>query len=778
MTLDTVHPPAGAGGSPERPAATSVTAGAATPVGPQPGRSGSPGSPGSPEPLGALGPLEAAGFDLQRRLALRAARAGLPAPAVAVLGAYDVLRPESPDRARHRAAAVVHLTPDAVLVGPWGPGSYAATAPAPAPADGGPADDAEARGVDPTAAGDPAGDPVAGHAAGHVAEGGSASGDPASGDPASGDPGACGVCLGVRWQRLRTRTEREALETGQDVTAAGRWPVLPDYAADAVWALYAWAFGDDAGGTRVGRTRAGGPESAAQAGGGRGRSAGRPHVTDADAALPKVTRYDLETGLIGTVPLLTEPLCPHHQPPPEDGALTLRSREKAAPGRYRLRSPAGYALPTAALANPVCGVLGAGTWNDITSPTTAPVAGTVFMRGYAGLTDVTWSGQANSFAASRDLAFLEGLERYAGTHRRSPRGLVTASYDSLGDRALDPRDCGLYTDETYAADPMLAPFDPARPIPWVRGHSLRDDRPLLVPARLVYYSAGTDADHFVFECSNGCATGSCLEEAILFGLLELIERDAFLNGWYGDAPLPEIDLASCDSPVIRAMTDRAALCGYDVHVYDNRIDLPVPVVTGLAVRRDEGPGTLAFAAGAALDPETAVESAVSEILTYLPHLPRQVAERPAELEAMAEEFGLVRRLPDHAALFGLPRMKEHVRGYLRPPAVRSLADTYAEWERSGRPRGTDLREDVLALRDALADAGFDVIVVDQTTPEQRRAGLRTVCTIVPGLLPIDFGWARQRALTMPRLLTAQRRGGLRDRDLRVDELRRVPHPFP
>jgi ribosomal protein S12 methylthiotransferase accessory factor len=687
---------------------------------------------------------------------------------VAVLGAYDVLRPEPPDRARHRAAAVVHLTPDAVLVGPWGPGSYAATTPAPAaaPADGGPAsDDAGPRGAAPTAAGDPA------------------AGRAADGDPAGGAPGACGVCLGVRWQRLRTRTEREALETGQDVTAAGRWPVLPDYTADAVWALYAWAFGDDAGGIRTRGGRSGGAGgSAAQSGGaasgGRGRSAGRSEPTGADAALPKVTRYDLETGLIGTVPLLAEPLCPHHQPPAEEGTVTLQSREKPAPGRYRLRSPGGYPLPTAALANPVCGVLGAGTWNDITSPTTAPVAGTVFMRGYAGLTDVTWSGQANSFAASRDLAFLEGLERYAGTHRRSPRGLVTASYDSLGDRALDPRACGLYTAETYAADPMLAPFDPARPIPWVRGHSLRDDRPLLVPARLVYYSAGTDADHFVFECSNGCATGSCLEEAVLFGLLELIERDAFLNGWYGDAPLPEIDLASCDSPVIRAMTDRAALCGYDVHVYDNRVDLPVPVVTGLAVRRDEGPGTLAFAAGAALDPETAVESAVSEILTYLPHLPRQVAERPAELEAMAEDFGLVRRLPDHAALFGLPRMKEHVRGYLEPPAVRSLADTYAAWERTGRPRGTDLREDVLAVRDALADAGFDVIVVDQTTPEQRRAGLHTVCTIVPGLLPIDFGWARQRALTMPRLLTAQRRGGLRDRDLREDELRRVPHPFP
>jgi ribosomal protein S12 methylthiotransferase accessory factor len=642
-------------------------------------RPGSAPGPGAAAPL----PLESAGLDLERRLAARAAREGAAVPRVAVIGAADVLRREEPQTAAARAAATVHLTADAVLVGPWG---------------------------------------------------------------GSADTAACGCCLAVRWQRLRTRTERDALETGLSRSAAGDWPVLPEYTADAVWSL-----------CRLTADAAGG-------------------------ALPQVTRLDLETGQVSTVPLLAEPLCPHAPHTPQ-AQVTVQaegfpaSREKPAADRYRLRTAGGYDLPAAALANPVCGVLGAGTWSDVTSPTTAPVAGSVFMRGYAGLTDVTWSGQSHSFAASRDLAFLEGLERYAGTHRRDRGGIVTDSYDNLGDAALDPRDCGLYAPETYRDDPMIAPFDPSRPIPWVRGWSLRDDRPVLVPARLVYYSAGTAADHFVFECSNGCATGSCLEEAVLFGLLELIERDAFLLAWYGNARLTEIDLGACRSPVLRAMTDRAALCGYDVHAFDNRVDLAVPVVTGLAVRRDGGPGTLAFAAGAAFDPETAVEAAVSEILTYLPHLPRQVTERPAELDAMAEDFGLVRRLPDHAALFGLPRMARYVGSYLEPTAVRPPAEVYAEWE-DRRPRGLDLRDDVLWCTQELARAGCDVIVVDQTAPEQRRMGLRTVCTIAPGLLPIDFGWARQRALTMPRLRTAQRRAGMRPDDLRESQVRRVPHPFP
>ncbi|MFD8261036.1 TOMM precursor leader peptide-binding protein [Streptomyces griseoluteus] len=636
--------------------------------------------------------LETARADLHSRLAARATAAGLPTPAVSRIGDTDVLG----ESGLPTGPATVHLTAQAVLLGPWG------------------------------------------------------------GTPAAGP--ACGTCLAMRRQRLRTRTEREALETGTETTAAGAWPVLPDHTVDAVWSLHLLIASGAA------RHTAEGP----------------------DAELPQVTELDLETLRVRTFPLLPEPMCPHCRPFTEEAASRAAAEAtlpapaplpKPRPDSYRLRRASDHPLPVKALANPVCGVLGGGTWVDVTSPTTAPVAGSVFMRGYAGLTDVTWSGQANSFADSRDLAFLEGLERYAGTHRRHRAPVVTASLEELGDRALDPRTCGLYGPRTYAEDPMVEPFDPARPIPWVTGWSMRDGRPVLVPARLVYYSAGTAADNFVFECSNGCATGSSWEEAVFFGLLELIERDAFLLGWYGDLPLPEIDLASVRSPGVRAMVARAALQGYDVHVFDNRVDLPVPVVTGLAVRRDDAPGSLAFAAGASFDPETAVESAVSEILTYIPHLPGQVAERPAELAAMAEDFDLVKRLPDHAALFGLPAMRAHATGYLKPPRTAPLDELFAGWEER-RPRTGDLRDDLLLVRNLLGEAGCEVIAVDQTTPEQRRMGLRTVATLAPGLLPIDFGWLRQRALTLPRLRTAPYRAGMVPAPLREEELRRVPHPFP
>ncbi|MGY3206130.1 TOMM precursor leader peptide-binding protein [Streptomyces sp. TE5632] len=575
-----------------------------------------------------------------------------------------------------------------------------------------------------------------------------------------GEAPACGRCLALRWQRLRSRSERNALETGgaDGPRPAGAWPLLTGHVHDTVAALC--------------EALLHGPRPVP------------PAEHPADRALPQVTRLDLTNLTVRTYPLLADPMCPDCGPRVRPRAadevrpLAPAPRPKPDPGTYRLRSAFAYPLPTDALANPVCGALGAGTWTDVTSSTTAPVAGSAFVRGYAGLHDVTWSGQENSFATSRRLAFLEGLERYAGTHRRGGSAPVIGSYDELKSDAIDPAVCGLYSPETYRDDPSVEPFDPGRPIPWEWGWSLRDERAVLVPSRLVYYSIPLADDNFVFECSNGCAIGGCLEEAVLGGLLELVERDSFLNGWYGAARLPRIDLETVGSPTAVAMAERAALQGYDVHVLDNRIDLAIPAVTVVGVRRDGGPGTLSFAAAASLDPRSAVEGALSEVLSYIPHLARQTAERRDELEAMADDFFLVRHLKDHPQLYGLPRMAAYARDYLEPSEVRPFDEVYRGWESHGRPRTGDLRDDVAVVRDELVRAGHDVIVVDQTSPEQERMGLRTVSTVVPGLLPIDFGWNRQRALLMPRLRTALRRGGHRDRDLTDAEIRRAPHPFP
>jgi ribosomal protein S12 methylthiotransferase accessory factor len=487
-----------------------------------------------------------------------------------------------------------------------------------------------------------------------------------------------------------------------------------------------------------------------------------------------VHRLDLASLRVDAVELLPDAHCPEHETsyvPP----TVLRDRPKPAGRGTRLRAPDDYDLPVRALVNPVCGALGAGAFPDLAAPTTAAVGGRFLDRGRDGLNEIDWSGKSDSFATSHDLGLLEGLERYAGLRQRHRTAPVMASLAGLrarGEHALDPRDCGEYPAATYDSDPALRRFSPTQELAWVRGHSLRDDRPILVPARTAYYGQRAPADDFVFECSSGCATGSCLEEAVLHGLLELVERDAFLLAWYSGQPLTGIDPATLPVPGARTLLDRAALHGYGVHLVDSRVDLSVPVVTAVAVRLDGGPGTLSFAAGASLDPGAAALAALSESLTYITHLRGDAERRPADVADLAGDFDRVHSLRDHALLYAHPASAVHARRFLEPARMLGFAEAYDE-----PAPATDLRQDLERVCDDIVAAGCDVIVVDQTTPEQADLGLTTVRTIAPGLLPIDFGWGRQRALAMPRLRAAHRRAGLRAAGLTDDDLHRVPHPF-
>ena len=104
-----------------------------------------------------------------------------------------------------------------------------------------------------------------------------------------------------------------------------------------------------------------------------------------------------------------------------------------------------------------------------------------------------------------------------------------ASFHDVEDHALNPLTLGVHTNEHYNRDGFpFKPFDPDYEQNWVWGYSLSQNRPILVPESIAYYSLG-HRDAYVYETSNGCAIGGSLEEAIFHGILEVVERDAFCS---------------------------------------------------------------------------------------------------------------------------------------------------------------------------------------------------------------------------------------------------------
>lgn len=569
-------------------------------------------------------------------------------------------------------------------------------------------------------------------------------------EPATGR-GPCPACLERRWRLARHPEEQRALAHTDRAVAVSPEPLTP-FAIDALWSLV----------SRLVKPAA---------------------LPPRDAGVGTFYALQLDTLQVTTHGLVADSLCPVCAAPPldspETAVVALQPRPKRTPTSYRLTSPMDYSLPTAGYLNPVCGTFGSQPLPDYTSSVTAPVSGSFVAENRYKPFEAWWGGHAATYRRSERIGLLEALERYSGLRPRARRVAVYDSYANLGPQALNPLECGVY-EPAYYANPRnaMAPFTPERKLYWVWGYSFRRQQPILVPEDLVYYlEYRQDSTHFVRECSNGCATGSTFEEATLFGLLELIERDAFLMMWYARLAPPRIDPASCRTPSTLHMLNRIERLGYEVALFDTRMDIPVPSVTAVARRRDRGMGSLVLAAGASLDPEEAIRSAVCEIGSYLPEFARRTEQRQEELRGMARDYSSVTRIDHHAALYGLPEMLPEAEFMYAGPVLEPLAVRYADWL-ARQPRSLDLSDDLRAVIAMLLERGLDVIAVDQSAPEAERAGIKVVCTIVPGLLPMEFGYACRRYMQLPRLRTVPREAGYTAHDFDPAQANTVPHPFP
>lgn len=411
-----------------------------------------------------------------------------------------------------------------------------------------------------------------------------------------------------------------------------------------------------------------------------------------------------------------------------------------------------------------------GKMRDLVSPFADVGVNLPLFRG-----DESTAGRTHSYEDSEMAAILEGLERYCGMMPRGKRTVVRDSYRALRDQALDPATVGLHTKEQYDLPGFpFQPFHPDRPLDWVWGYSFLQERPLLVPELLAYYSLGA-GDGFVFETSNGCALGGSLEEAIFYGILEVVERDSFLLTWYARLGLPRLDPDSARDEELSLMIERIRAAGYEIHLFNATLESGIPSVWTIAKKANNQAGVnLICAAGAHPDPIRAVKSSLYEAAAMLlPLSDKFEANRDRYLE-MLHNPSLVQKMDDHSMLYALTEAEERLHfllGGTRP--LQTFAQAFGE-----RDRNADLTDDLKKLLQTFRQLNLDVIVVDQTTPEISRNGLHCVRVLIPGMLPMTFGHHFTRVSGLERVLRVPMELGYASRPLTYEQLNPHPHPFP
>lgn len=349
---------------------------------------------------------------------------------------------------------------------------------------------------------------------------------------------------------------------------------------------------------------------------------------------------------------------------------------------------------------------------------------------------------------ARTSALCEALERHSAVFDGTePR--VRGSLATLGDDAIHPNDCMLFSERQYRERErwnasgsvyahVPAPFDAMAEVDWTPLWSLTRGAFRYLPTGLCYFDVPGDqplADSRFVACSNGNAAGNCIEEAILRGLLEVVERDSVALWWYNRLRRPAVDLDGFDAAGYRRLGDLLRRQQREFWALDLTADFAIPTFAAISRRTDRTRETIALGFGAHLDARVALSRAVTEMMLMLswPILEAPHATRARVLDAGTHHW--------------LERAEAANQPYLLPdpdapptgPATHARAWT------------EDVLGDIDECRRRIEAQGHEVLVLDQSRPD---LGLAVARVVVPGLrhfwarlapgrlydVPVRLGW--------------------------------------
>lgn len=199
-------------------------------------------------------------------------------------------------------------------------------------------------------------------------------------------------------------------------------------------------------------------------------------------------------------------------------------------------------------------------------------------------------------------AMMEAIERFSSTYREENVLLAPAS--KLDHDHIDPSALVL---------PPSARYDDAMTLGWTLGHDLLAQGELYIPSNAVFHPYPPTHGWLFRSNTNGMASGNCLEEAILHGLCEVVERDAWSLAEFGSSVPPNLAIDTNENH-ISSLLDKFNDAQVDVTVKDITSDIGVP--TFVAVVDDvktKDPTLLTIGVGSHLSPHVALVRALTEV---------------------------------------------------------------------------------------------------------------------------------------------------------------------
>ncbi|MCA1992314.1 MAG: TOMM precursor leader peptide-binding protein [Coleofasciculus sp. S288] len=471
----------------------------------------------------------------------------------------------------------------------------------------------------------------------------------------------------------------------------------------------------------------------------------------------KILTFNLTSPELQTHILTKRPQCPacgdivdQRERQPQPIILTSQKKQFTADGGHRAFSPDRTLKQYEHHISPITGIVSALV--RISEPESNLIHTYMAVHNFGSAADLKslrhllhnkGAGKGKSDLQSRASGFCEALERYSGLYQ-GDEIRIKSTYTQLEDRAIHPLSCLHFSETQYQnretlnqqysnIDWIPEPFDETKEIEWTPVWSLTQQTFKYLPTALCYYNYPLPPDHlFGLANSNGSAAGNTLEEAILQGFMELVERDSVGIWWYNRIHRPAVDLASFDDPYLVELQAYYRTQQREFWVLDLTADLGIPVFAAVSRRIDGGAEEILLGYGAHFDPKIALLRAVTEMNQPLTRLDQHN-------RGTGNTEGLINRWLTTATIQNQP--------YLVPDR-RATPKAYIDYPQHW---SDDLRDDVLVGVNIAKQHGLETLVLEQTRPD---IGLKVVKVIVPGLrhfwprfglgrlydVPVKMGW--------------------------------------
>lgn len=352
-----------------------------------------------------------------------------------------------------------------------------------------------------------------------------------------------------------------------------------------------------------------------------------------------------------------------------------------------------------------------------------PVSGEYCFHCYSEYDGLGAVGRGNNEKDMIRGAVFEYCERWAS--QQLPENTIIGKYFEIAERALRP-------DEIVQSDErknwaLFPGFSRDQPIRWIPARFSCSGKHVLLPLAMVNYRNELYPNFSFMQNSNGCALGNSLDEAALFSVLEVIERDALLLTWYSRSTPPRISTKSISVPAITENLRFLASIGYETYCFDITTEFGVPTVLILLKGQSELQPGVFLTAASHPNPRIALHSALSEASSLIGRAERNFRRSLHDTKLPLLEGNQYLFYAQHSQL-------EHFDFLLRGRETLEFADFVSLYSSETSDAGKVLEN--LACR--AATLGYETLIVDNTPEALASVGLYSARAFIPGTIPLTF----------------------------------------